>query len=128
MESNLFRRSRSIGRRRQRRICNDFLHGFWLRLDGIGCRRVSMIHEMTGLLSVFLHRFEHLIVGSLRRILLALPGNLSTLVGMFGVTRRAPSEANVIAHHGDDRVIGKATFARAVIVDDVTEPKLTLLH
>jgi hypothetical protein len=36
--------------------------------------------------------------------------------------------ADVIAHHRDDGVIAHASFPRAVVVDDVTNPGLALRH
>jgi hypothetical protein len=47
---------------------------------------------------------------------------------VLGVTRGAPRLSDVVFDHRDDDVIGDTALARAVIVQNVTEPKPALLH
>ena len=74
------------------------------------------------------HGRQHL--GIQRRLLrlLALPGQLRVLVLVLRLARRATRLLHRVADHGDDRVIGQPPLARTVIVQNVTEPRLALLH
>jgi hypothetical protein len=47
---------------------------------------------------------------------------------VIDVARRAPRLLYVVTHDCDDRVIGHAALTRAVVIQDVTEPKPALLH
>src|SRR6476620_7314225 len=47
---------------------------------------------------------------------------------MFGVTGGATRQANFVTHHRNDGVVGETALARAVVIQYVTKPKLTLLH
>jgi hypothetical protein len=47
---------------------------------------------------------------------------------MVGVARRAPRLFHLVVNHRYDGVIGDATLTRAVVVENVTEPKPALLH
>jgi hypothetical protein len=44
------------------------------------------------------------------------------------VARRATRLLDLLADHGDDGVVGDTALARAIVVQDVTKPKLALLH
>jgi hypothetical protein len=57
-----------------------------------------------------------------------LTGHLGVLVFVFGVAGRAARLLHVLADHRHDCMIGEATLARTVIVQNVTKPKLALLH
>ena len=71
----------------------------------------------------------HLRVERRRRLGLApLPRNLGVFVFVLGVARRAARLLHVVADHRDDGVVGQPPLARAVIVQNVTKPKLALLH
>jgi hypothetical protein len=50
------------------------------------------------------------------------------LVFVFRIARRAPRLLDVGPNHGDHRVIRDPPFTRTVIIQDVTKPKLALLH
>jgi hypothetical protein len=63
-----------------------------------------------------------------RLVLAPLPRNLGLFVDVLSVARRTPRLFYFIADHRDDGVVGDAAFARAVIVENVTKPKLALLH
>jgi hypothetical protein len=52
----------------------------------------------------------------------------SLLVFVVGIARRAPGLFHVLLDHGHDDVIGEAALARAVVVQNVTEPKPALFH
>src|SRR5205823_10300950 len=58
----------------------------------------------------------------------ALARNFCVLVFVFGVTGRAACLFDVIADHRHNGVVRQPTLARAVIVQNVTKPKLALLH
>src|SRR6185503_14078297 len=57
-----------------------------------------------------------------------LARHLGVLVFVIGVAGRAARLLDVLADHRDDRVVGHASLARTVIVQNVTKPKLALLH
>ena len=65
-----------------------------------------------------------------QRARLLAPGGrgFRLLVLVLGVTRRAPRLPDVVIDHRNDEVIGDATLARTVVVQNVTEPKPALLH
>jgi hypothetical protein len=47
---------------------------------------------------------------------------------MLGVARRAAGQSYVVSDHRHDRMVCEAALARAVVIENVTKPKLTLLH
>jgi hypothetical protein len=47
---------------------------------------------------------------------------------MLGVARRAPSQFDLVADEGDHGVIGDTAFAWAIVIQDITQAMLTLLH
>jgi hypothetical protein len=47
---------------------------------------------------------------------------------VLGIARRTARLLHVWSDHRDDGVIGDAPLSRTIIVQDVTEPKLALLH
>ncbi len=57
-----------------------------------------------------------------------LAGHLGVLVVVFGVACRASGLLHVGVDHGNDRVIRDPALARTIIVQNVTKPKLALLH
>ena len=71
---------------------------------------------------------EHL--GIQRRLvgLSPLARNFRVLVDVLEVARGAPRLLHLGADHGHDRVVADPPLARAVIVENVTKPKLALLH
>jgi hypothetical protein len=60
--------------------------------------------------------------------LLTADRSFSLLVFVLGVAGGASRLPNIVLDHGDDDVVGNAALARAVIVQNVTEPKPALLH
>jgi hypothetical protein len=60
--------------------------------------------------------------------LLALPGNSGVLVLVLRIARRATRLLDVRTDHRHHGVVGNTSLARAVIVENVTKPKLALLH
>jgi hypothetical protein len=58
----------------------------------------------------------------------ALARDLCVLIFVLGVTGRAARPFHVVADHRHDGVIRQPTLARAVIIQNVTKPKLALLH
>jgi hypothetical protein len=91
------------------------LNGSGLLVDQRGCRR--------GWLG-FSVRERNL------RGVLALPPwrDPGLLVFVLGVAGGASHESNAVVHHRYDRVIADAALARTVVVDDLTNPGLALLH
>ena len=61
-------------------------------------------------------------------LFLALGWHPGVLVVVLGVARRAPGLFDLVAHHGDDGVVRDPALARTVIVHDITESRLALLH
>jgi hypothetical protein len=61
-------------------------------------------------------------------LLAARRRGLGLLVFVLGVTGRTPRLPDVVLNHRDDDMVGDAALARAVIVQNVTEPKPALLH
>jgi hypothetical protein len=47
---------------------------------------------------------------------------------VFRIARRATNLLYIRTDHRDDGMVGHATFARTVIIENVTKPKLALLH
>jgi hypothetical protein len=47
---------------------------------------------------------------------------------VFRIARRTTSLFHIRSNHRDDGMIGYATLPRTVIVENVTKPKLALLH
>jgi hypothetical protein len=104
-------------RRRLRRIN----HLFWFRPVVAG--RVGSRLRWRRAWRVRCHRLEHLVVCRFdRRLLFAKPGRLSALKGVFGIARCAAREANFVADHGHDSVVGEPPLARTIIVQGITEP------
>jgi len=58
----------------------------------------------------------------------ALARHHGVFVFVFGVARGAPGLFDVRSEHRDHGVIGHAPLARTVVVQNVTKPKLALLH
>jgi hypothetical protein len=58
----------------------------------------------------------------------ARAGDTGLLVFVLGVARAAPRLLDVVLDHGDDDVIGDAALPRAVVIQNVTEPRPALLH
>jgi hypothetical protein len=54
--------------------------------------------------------------------------NPGLLVFVIRIARGAASLLHLVLDHRDDRVIGDAALARAIVVQNVTEPKPALLH
>src|SRR5712692_1922042 len=72
---------------------------------------------------------RYLCVQSGRRLGFAtLAGDPGVLIVVFRVAGRAARLLHVGANHRHDRVIGHAPLPRAVIIQNVTKPKLALLH
>ncbi len=61
-------------------------------------------------------------------VLLAAPRGLTAPVRMLRVAGRAARLADFVADHGDDRVAGQSALARAVVIDDITEPHPAWFH
>jgi len=49
-------------------------------------------------------------------------------VFVIGVAGRAARLLHVLSDHRDDGVVGDTSFARTVIIENVTKPRLALLH
>jgi hypothetical protein len=47
---------------------------------------------------------------------------------VLGVAGRAPSQFDLVADERDHGMIGDATVAWAIVIEDVTQAKLALLH
>jgi hypothetical protein len=62
------------------------------------------------------------------RPLAALRGNAGLLVFMVGIAGRAAGLLHLVIDHGDNGVVGDAALTRAVVVQNVTEPRPALLH
>lgn len=54
--------------------------------------------------------------------------HLRVFVLMVSVARRTARLLDLITHHRDHDVVRDPSFARTVVVQDVTKPKLALLH
>jgi hypothetical protein len=63
-----------------------------------------------------------------RRLLLTLRRNPGLFVLVLGFARHASRLPHFLTDQSHDGVIGDSSLARAVIVQDVTKPKLALLH
>jgi hypothetical protein len=63
-----------------------------------------------------------------RLVLAPLPWNLGLFVDMLRVAGGTAGLFHFLADHRDDCVVGDTAFARAIIVENVTKPKLALLH
>jgi hypothetical protein len=61
-------------------------------------------------------------------LLLSLRRNLGLLVFVFRFAGRAPGLFDVLLDHCHDDVVGNASFTGAIVVKDVTKPRLALLH
>jgi hypothetical protein len=59
---------------------------------------------------------------------LSLARHTRVLVFMIRVARRATRLFDVLTDHGDDDVIRQTPLARTVVIQNVTRPKLALLH
>jgi len=68
------------------------------------------------------------IQGGGRVVLLALPRYFRVLVFVFGVAGGATRLFDVLTDEGHDGVVGHTPLARTVVVQNVSKPKLTLLH
>jgi hypothetical protein len=47
---------------------------------------------------------------------------------VLGIARRTPGLTDLVADHRHNGMVAQSPFARAVIIDDVTNPWLALLH
>ena len=63
-----------------------------------------------------------------RVLFAALARHFPVLVFVLGVARRATRLLDIGPNHGDDGMVGNPAFARTVIVQNVTKPRLALLH
>lgn len=59
---------------------------------------------------------------------LALTGNLGLLVVVLRIAGGATRQPDGVPDHHDDRVIGQSTLTRTVVIQNVTKPRLALLH
>jgi hypothetical protein len=73
--------------------------------------------------------------GGVRRLTRSGVGFLAPLrrysrlfVFVIGIARRAPGLLHLVINHRHNGVIGDAALARAIVVQNVTEPKPALLH
>jgi hypothetical protein len=103
------------------------------RLDGfIGGRGWRGIGEVTGSELGgnvrFRHPGEHFLVKRRRRFLLASPRDLTTLVDVFRIARRASRLLDVFFYHRDDGMIGQPPLTRTVVIQYVAESQPALLH
>src|SRR6185312_9311387 len=110
---------RGLGHRGRRRLVG--VHRL-PRLRGLGVRRLRRVVVQLGNREPL--RGER---GG-RLGLAANAGDLRLFVLVVGVARRAPRLLDVVADHGDDHVIGHAAFTRAIVIQNVTKPRLALLH
>jgi hypothetical protein len=67
-------------------------------------------------------------VKGILRAFAALRGDPGRLVFMVGVAGRAARLLHLVIDHRDDGVVGDTALTRAVVVQNVTEPKPALLH
>jgi hypothetical protein len=75
------------------------------------------------------HALQHLLIQHPGHLLLAtLRRNLRLLVLVLRVTRGTPGLFHLVANHGDDGVVCDSALAGTVVIHDVTEPRLALLH
>jgi hypothetical protein len=58
----------------------------------------------------------------------AQPGQFGLLVFVLRLARRAARLLHVGPNHRHHHVVGEAAFPRAIVVQNVTKPKLALLH
>jgi hypothetical protein len=63
-----------------------------------------------------------------RLVLAPLPRNLGLFVDVLRVACGTAGLFHILANHRDDGVVRNAALARTVIVENVTKPKLALLH
>jgi hypothetical protein len=61
-------------------------------------------------------------------LLAALRRHAGLFVRMIGIARRAPGLLHFIVNHRHDGVICDAALPRAIVVENVTEPRPALLH
>jgi hypothetical protein len=59
---------------------------------------------------------------------LSLARHTRVLVFVVRVARRATRLLDVLTNHRDDDVVGQPSLARTVVIQNVTRPKLALLH
>jgi hypothetical protein len=59
---------------------------------------------------------------------LSLPRHARVLVFVVRVARRTTRLLDVLANHRDDDVVRQPSLARTVVIENVTRPKLALLH
>lgn len=74
------------------------------------------------------HVRKHLRVECRLFRLLSLPRHFGVLVLVIGITRGATRLFDRVADHGNHDVIGQSALAWTVIVQNVTKPRLALLH
>ena len=93
------------------------------RRDRRSCRR----GEMRGFVSLGHARQDFLVQGG-RRFLLPALRHTRAFIGVLGVARRASCLLDVFLDHGDNRVIGHASLAWTVVVQNVAQTQPALLH
>src|SRR5262249_9079370 len=103
---------------------------FWRRWRGLARAIRGFAVSRGRLVSDSLRRRRrHLRVESGRRFVpAALPRNPRVLVFVLGIAGRTARLLDVVPDHGDNRVIGHTALAWTVVVQNVTKPKLALLH
>ncbi len=106
-------------------VCGfDGLVGLARGVRRVGGRRLAaLVHD------TFRPVREHLRVERGGRLGFApLARHFRVLELVFGIARRAPRLDDGVADHRDDGVVRHAPLARTVVVQNVTKPKLALLH
>ncbi|MEQ1871148.1 MAG: hypothetical protein ABL961_14120 [Vicinamibacterales bacterium] len=126
-------------RRRRRRISEDLIDLLVMgrphltarrQLAGVRVRRPGNHHlNFAGATGRNAPRHGNAYPGDHRRIgLLPHAGYACVLVIMFGVAGPAAGKPDVVTNHGDHSVIRETALARTVVVQNVTKPRLALLH
>jgi hypothetical protein len=104
-------------------LCRGCRHGLLLRLDGhADFVRFLFVDDLLGR-----DRGDRRQDG--RRVrFLSLSRHPGVLVFVVRVTRRATRLLDVLPNHRHNDVIGEPPLARTVVIQNVTRPKLALLH
>jgi hypothetical protein len=107
-------------------------HGVALRLDvalDLRDHRVGLVFEGVRRRHDPRNAVEDLLIERPGDVLfLALGWHPGVLVVVLGVARRAPGLFDLVAHHGDDGVVRDPALTRTVVVHDISESRLALLH
>ena len=104
-----------LGRRLERRCRDRRLRGVFYRFDGVGIEFGTQ-------------RAFHGLTGSTFGALSTLWRNTCPFEFMLRIAGSAARLLDLIFDHRHDGMVGDAAFTRAVIVQNVTEPKPALLH